>query len=98
MNDKFNFTKLDPKIRVLMIEEIENARATELYFSTRFNDLGRRRWPELLLEAAREHDEHWLAYQLESEGAMKHLETKAKPKGGFKKNYYRLRSGRREKV
>jgi hypothetical protein len=84
MNDKFHFTKLDARTRELMIEEIQTAQAADqLYFSTRFTESGRVQWTEWLLQAAREHDEHWLAYQLEAAAAMKHLETKAKPKGGY---------------
>lgn len=84
MNDRFNFTKLDAATRELMVEEIQTAQAADqLYFSARFTDSGRDGWPEWLLQAARERDEHWLAYQLEAASAMKHLETKAKPKGGY---------------
>lgn len=84
MNDKFHFTKFDATTRKLMIEEIQAAlSADQLYFSARFTDSGRVRWPDLLLQAAKEYDEHWLAFQLEAIAAMKHLETKAKPKGGY---------------
>lgn len=84
MNQKFNFTKLDDRTRALMVEEIDKAtQSNEHYCSTRFNDIGRRGWVNWLRNAAAEHDEHWLAYQLEAAGAMKHLETRAKPKGGY---------------
>ncbi|MEI8172452.1 MAG: hypothetical protein WCH07_03080 [Deltaproteobacteria bacterium] len=84
MDQKFNFTKLDARSRALMVEEIDKAKQTnELYYSTRFNEAGRQSWANWLRTAATEHDEHWLAYQIETAGAMKHLETRAKPKGGY---------------
>ena len=84
MNQKFNFTKLDERTRSLIVEEISMAQGSgELYFSARFTPIGQQTWPTWLLTAAKEHDEHWLEYQLEAAGAMKHLETRAKPKGGY---------------
>jgi len=84
MDTKFNFTKLDARTRALMIEEIKRAEESgQLYFSARFNDAGTRGWVAWLASAAEQHNEHWLAYQLEVAGAMKHLETRAKPKGGY---------------
>jgi len=67
-----------------MLEEIKGAEARgDLYFSTRFTAGGVQAWPALLAEAAQTYDEHWLAYQVESRGHMKHLELKAKPSGGY---------------
>lgn len=84
MDTKFNFTKLDARTRALMIEEIRHAEESgQLYFSARFNEIGIRGWVSWLTSAADQNDEHWLAYQLELAGAMKHLETRAKPKGGY---------------
>jgi len=84
MDTKFNFTKLDARTRALMIEEIKRAEeSANLYLSARFNDIGARGWVPWLTLAAEQHDEHWLAFQLEAAGAMKHLETRAKPKGGY---------------
>ena len=84
MDRKFTFNKLDRRTRVLMCEEIATAeQSNNIYESTRFNETGRKIWVELIQKAAQEHDEHWLAYQLELVGAMKDLETKAKPKGGY---------------
>lgn len=80
----FEFPELDAAVRGLMVAEIEAAVSENtLYFSKRFTDAGRAGWPGLLREAAAERDEHWLAYQLESIGAMKGSETRAKPKGGY---------------
>lgn len=84
MDNRFNFTKLDARTRALMIEEITRAeKLGQLYFSARFNDTGTRGWVMWLTSAVEQHDEHWLAYQLEVADAMKHLETKAKSKGGY---------------
>jgi hypothetical protein len=80
----FAFRDLDQTVRDLMVAEIERAVAEgTLYFSKRFTDAGRSRWTELLLEAARSHDEHWLAFQLEVIGALKGSEVRAKPTGGY---------------
>ena len=80
----FVFRALDPALRDLMAEEVRTAAAAgTLYFSKRFTDAGRASWTELLLEAVRGHDEHWLAYQLELDGALKGSEARAKPTGGY---------------
>jgi hypothetical protein len=80
----FNFRDLDAGTRRLMVEEVEGAtRDGNLYFSKRFNADGVREWPALLLEAARHHDEHWLAYQLETHGLLKGLEGSRTPSGGY---------------
>lgn len=84
MNHKFSFKKLDARTRTLMTEEISSAQKSgAIYFSTRFTQLGTDSWPAWLLGAAGEFDEHWLAFQIEAVNAMKHLETRAKPKGGY---------------
>lgn len=84
MSQKFNFPKLDAKTRALMVEKISTAQgSSKLYYSSRFTSTGQQAWPTWLLTAAKEHDEHWLEYQIEAAGAMKHLETRAKPKGGY---------------
>ena len=67
-----------------MVEEISSAhKSGQLYYSTRFTQVGTDAWPTWLLGAAKEFDEHWLAFQIEAANAMKHLETRAKPKGGY---------------
>ena len=80
----FNFENLDDKTRNYMLEAIEDAENSgNLYFSTRFNDAGNKNWASLLKEAAREHYEHWLAYQLEAKNLMKGLEGSRTPSGGY---------------
>lgn len=80
----FNFLNLDDETRRFMVSEIEKALDDgQVYFSKRFNEAGYAKWPELLLEAARKHDEHWLAYQLETQGLMKGIEESRTPSGGY---------------
>ena len=79
-----SFRNLDAETRKEMLVEIEAAiPANDLYFSKRFTDEGTTAWPSLLQEAAREHDDHWLAYQLEASGHIKGLEGSRTPTGGY---------------
>jgi hypothetical protein len=80
----FNFIDLDETTRRFMLEAIEEAeKFNKIYFSPRFNDEGKQLWLPLLKEAARDHDEHWLAYQLEENETMTGVEVAAKPSGGY---------------
>lgn len=80
MNTKFEYTKLDKRTRILMCEEITRAKESDnIYFSTRFNEIGRKHWIQLLKTAAEQFDEHWLAFQLEMSGSMTHLKPQKKP-------------------
>jgi hypothetical protein len=80
----FNFENLDEITRKYMLEAIFEAGASgNIYFSTRFNDLGYEHWLPLLKEAAKEYNEHWLAYQLETKGLIKGLEGSMTPSGGY---------------
>jgi hypothetical protein len=80
----FKFENLDNTTRAAMIEAIEEAeRSNNIYYSTRFNEAGNRQWLPLLMQAAKEHNEHWLAYQLEANGLMKDFEGAQKPTGGY---------------
>lgn len=67
-----------------MADEVRAAVADgTLYLSKRFNETGQRGWATWLIAAAESHDEHWLAWQIEANAAMKGFETKAKPTGGY---------------
>lgn len=67
-----------------MLEEIDAAaRDGNLYFSKRFTPAGTAAWADLLREAAQDHTEHWLAYQLEVPGLMTGLEGSGTPSGGY---------------
>lgn len=80
----FRFENLDQTSRKYMLESIEEAESSEdIYYSTRFNEAGRKNWVPLLKVATLEHDEHWLAYQLEIGDMMKGLESARKPSGGY---------------
>lgn len=80
----FNFENLDEKTRGYMIEAISEAESSgNIYHSSRFNDEGFKQWLPLLKEAAREHDEHWLAFQLETKRLMKGYEGSMTPSGGY---------------
>ncbi len=61
------YENLDEKTRALMVSEIE---AGGLYLSSRLNGAGCLRWPILLKEAARWHDDDWLARQLIAQRLM----------------------------
>ena len=80
---QFQFSKLDARTRGLMAEEVLQAtKEDNLYYSARFTEAAKAQWPDLLLGAARGHDEHWLEQQLHAIHAMKPRETKATPRGG----------------
>lgn len=75
---------LDSKTRQLMVEEIERDDANgTLYFSSRLSDSGRKEYGFLLLKAAQDHDDTWLANALRAEDRMNALEQKRKSSGGF---------------
>jgi hypothetical protein len=81
---KFNFNDLDDTTRSLMQEEISRAAADgQIYLSTRFNSTGNAHWIQWLTDAAKSHDEHWLAYQIEAHRGMKDFEGKSTPSGGY---------------
>ncbi|HTP00705.1 MAG TPA: hypothetical protein VMJ64_04970 [Anaerolineales bacterium] len=80
----FNFIDLDDKTRTFMLNAIEEAeRHGQLYHSARLNSTGQAQWLDLLVEAARAHDEQWLAEELEGRRLMKGLETSEQPAGGY---------------
>ena len=80
----FNFVDLDDKTRTFMLAAIEDAdRIGNIYYSTRFNDTGRREWLWLLKQAAREHDAQWLADQVENNHLMRELEGGRSPQGSY---------------
>ncbi len=80
----FHFDDLDEKTRKYMLEAIDDAdRIGNIYYSTRFNEAGRREWLGLLKEAAQAHDEKWLAEQVETNGLMRELEGGRTPRGAY---------------
>jgi hypothetical protein len=80
----FKFENLDEATRAAMLEAIEEADlSNNIYLSTRFNEAGNKQWLHLLKQAAKEYNEHWLAYQLEANELMKDFEGAHKPSGGY---------------
>lgn len=80
----FNFEQLDADTRRLMLEEVDRAHQTgNIYSSKRFNAAGMTHWVPLQREAAGNHNEHWLAYQVEAQGLMKEYEEARKKLGGY---------------
>ena len=80
----FLFENLDETTRSSMLQAIEEAELTgNIYYSTRFNQAGHEQWISLLKQAARQFNEHWLAYQIESNRLMKNLESARTPSGGY---------------
>ena len=65
------YYSLDCTVRSCMMEELEQDVDEEnLYRSSRLSPLGGMRWLELLMIAAAEHDDQWLAGRVEREGLL----------------------------
>lgn len=80
----FEFANLDDKTRSYMLRAIEDAeRADQINYSTRLNAKGKEQWLGLLEQAAREHNEHWLAYELEANRLIKGFEVSERPLGSY---------------
>jgi hypothetical protein len=62
-----HYDNLDRETRAFMVSEI---RAGGLYRGPRLNGVGVRRWPLLLEEAARWHNDDWLGRQLTEQGLI----------------------------
>jgi hypothetical protein len=80
----FRFDNLDIVTRTAILEAIDEAESNNnIYYSTRFTENGKAQWLALLKQAAQDHNEHWLAYQLEAHSAMKDFEGVQTPSGGY---------------
>ena len=80
----FDFTNLDEKTRSYMLRAIEQAEHEEqINYSPRLNAQGKEQWLDLLEQAARAHDEHWLAYELEANRLIKGFEVSERPVGSY---------------
>jgi hypothetical protein len=80
----FKFENLDDVTRSSMLKAIEEGENTgNIYYSNRFNQDGNDQWLTLFRQAAQQFNEHWLAYQLESNGLIKNFESAAKLSGGY---------------
>ena len=65
----------------------EAEQSGNIYFSSRFNATGHVMWIDLLKEAAREYDEHWLAFQLDEKQMMTDFEGARTLRGGYRVKY-----------
>ncbi len=84
----FNFENLNSQTRSFMLEAIEEAEKTSnIYYSTRLNEAGKKQWVPLLKQAASEKNEHWLAFRLEENQLLKSFEGAQKPSGGYSTKY-----------
>jgi len=85
---KFKFRDLDDSTREYMGNEIEMAMLEgNIFFSKRFTETGKRLWPTLLLQAATNHDEHWLTFELERNSCIKGIEATGTPFGEYTKDF-----------
>jgi len=79
-----NLINLDERTRTLMIEEVDmDISQQNLYISPRLTTEGQQRYPDLLKEAIRQHDDQWLAKNLQSGNFLKAEEQRRKPNGGY---------------
>ena len=75
----FNFENLDEEIRTLMRAEVKaDIENNTLYFSKRFNENGRRLYPQLLLESIENGNEETLALALDVNKCFKEKESRLK--------------------
>jgi hypothetical protein len=80
----FDFANLDEKTRSYMLRAIEEAEHEgQIDYSPRLNTKGKEQWLGLLEQAAREHTEHWLAYELEANRLIKGFEVSERPLGSY---------------
>lgn len=71
------YANLDSTTRKYMLEEIAfDVEHGDLYLGKRLTETGRTRWLPLLNDAARSHDDDWLADQQRAEGLIKAKETR----------------------
>jgi len=79
-----NYENLDDRTRKFMLQEIEfDVSRGKIYISQRLNEEGVKRYESLLKEAARSHDDAWLADNLRRGGYLKAVMPRRKPSGGF---------------
>lgn len=71
------YANLDDTTRQYMLEEIAlDVARGDLYLGKRLTEAGRARWLLLLNDAARSHDDNWLADQQRTESLIKTKETR----------------------
>lgn len=78
-----SYQNLDSTVRAHMLSEIaHDVSAGTLYISNRLTDDGSKNWAALLAEAAKQHDDSWLASEIQRRGYLKSHEERRKPTGG----------------
>lgn len=78
------YESLDVAVRAAMVRELEQDLTNgTLYISPRLTEAGAQAWPQILREAAEQHDDAWIASTLRSRSLMRTEEQRRKPKGGF---------------
>lgn len=80
----FVFENLDATTREFMLKEIDlDVSSGNLYLSPRLTASGQGQFAQLLSEAAKNHNEVWLAQQLRARHLMRTHEERRKPRGGM---------------
>ncbi len=78
-----NLVSLDSEIRELMLAEAaDDIRSGRLFISPRLTAAGAREYPEILLDAIRQHDDDWMTDELARRGLIKQFEERRKANGG----------------
>lgn len=79
-----NYRNLDQETREHMLSEIDyDVSKGTLFISNRLTEIGAENWAALLAEAATQHDDAWLANELQHRGYLKTHEERRKPAGGI---------------
>lgn len=76
------YRHLDETTRQLMLNEIaDDLRANRIYLSSRLSHLGHGGWADLLAEAARGHDDEWLALEIQRRRFLNAMEQRRQANG-----------------
>jgi len=79
-----NFTNLDERTRVYMLDELEQDEANHrVYFSPRLSQTGQSRWTDILRDAIQHGDDASLAATLRASGYLNATLQRRKPSGGY---------------
>ena len=78
-----HYESIDGAVRTGMVCEFERDLAYDaLYISPRLTDAGADEWPQILREAAEQHDDAWIASELRERHLLRVQEQKHTPRGG----------------
>jgi hypothetical protein len=78
-----NYKDMNDDVRLLMIDEINiDCAENKLYLSSRLNQEGKKKWADLLKEAAKSNADEWLATELIKQRLLNTEEERRKPTGG----------------